>query len=260
MDIGGHGTHTLGSVLGNQVGVAPDAEWIGCVNLARNLGNPALYLDCMQFMLAPFPQNGNPFTDGKPELGAHVLNNSWGCPDVEGCDPEIFAPAVKALRTAGVFVVVSAGNSGYSGCGSVESPPAIYDEVYSIGAVNSSGFRVDFSSMGPVVVDGSSRIKPDIAAPGEGVFSAYPGSTYEIASGTSMAGPHVVGVVALMWSANPDLIGDIDMTEMILNDTATLYDGPVPDCVDVENMPNNAVGFGIVNAFEAVKMAINYEN
>jgi hypothetical protein len=259
VDIGGHGTHTLGSVLGNQVGVAPDAEWIGCVNLARNLGNPALYLDCMQFMLAPFPQNGNPFTEGKPELGAHVLNNSWGCPDVEGCDPEIFAPAVKALRTAGLFIVVSAGNSGYSGCGSVESPLAIYDEVYSIGAVNRSGFRVDFSSMGPVVVDGSSRIKPDIAAPGEGVFSAYPGSTYEIASGTSMAGPHVVGVVALMWSANSDLIGDINATEMILNDTATLYDGPVPDCVDVDNTPNNAVGFGIVNAFEAVKMAINYE-
>lgn len=260
VDIGGHGTHTLGSILGNQIGVAPDAEWIGCVNLARNLGNPALYLDCLQFMLAPFPQNGDPFVDGQPELGAHVLNNSWGCPDVEGCDPDIFAPAVKALRSAGIFVVVSAGNSGYTGCGSVESPPAIYDEVYSIGAINSSGQRTDFSSMGPVVVDGSNRVKPDIAAPGGDIFSSFPGGAYEIASGTSMAGPHVVGVVALMWSANPDLVGNIDATETILNETATPYEGFIPDCVSGETKPNNAVGFGIVNAYEAVNMAINYEN
>jgi hypothetical protein len=258
VDIGGHGTHTLGSVLGNQVGVAPDAEWIGCVNLARNLGNPALYLDCMQFMLAPFPQNGDPFADGRPELGAHVINNSWGCPEVEGCDPEIFAPAVKALRTAGIFVVVSAGNSGYTGCGSVESPPAIYDEVYSVGAINSTGQRVDFSSMGPVIVDGSNRTKPDIAAPGGDVFSSYPGSSYEVASGTSMAGPHVVGVVALMWSANPGFIGDIDATEIILNETAAPYDGLIPVCADNGALPNNAVGFGIINAYEAVKMAITY--
>ncbi|MGI5836873.1 MAG: S8 family serine peptidase, partial [Chloroflexota bacterium] len=52
-DINGHGTFTLGSAVGrNGIGVAPGAQWIGCVNLARNLGNPARYLDCMQFMLA----------------------------------------------------------------------------------------------------------------------------------------------------------------------------------------------------------------
>ncbi len=54
VDLGGHGTHTLGTILGKNTGIAPDAQWIGCVNLARNLGNPAYYLDCMQFMLAPF--------------------------------------------------------------------------------------------------------------------------------------------------------------------------------------------------------------
>ncbi|HZW02445.1 MAG TPA: S8 family serine peptidase, partial [Anaerolineaceae bacterium] len=131
-DFGGHGTHTLGSVLGQTTGIAPGAQWIACVNLARNLGNPALYLDCMQFMLAPFPQAGDPFRDGDPLRAADVLNNSWGCPEVEGCDPQTFLPAVSALRAAGIFVAVSAGNSGYSGCGSVDSPPAIYDEVYSV--------------------------------------------------------------------------------------------------------------------------------
>ncbi len=58
-DIGGHGTHTLGSILGRTVGVAPEAVWMGCVNLGRNLGNPPRYLDCLQFHLAPFPQAGD---------------------------------------------------------------------------------------------------------------------------------------------------------------------------------------------------------
>ena len=254
-DIGGHGTHTLGTVLGNRTGVAPDAQWIGCVNLARNLGNPALYLDCMQFMLAPFPQNGDPLRDGRPELGAHVLNNSWGCPPVEGCDPESLLPAVAALRSAGVFVVASAGNEGSGGCGSVSAPIALYDPVYSVGAVSEGGTLAPFSSIGPVEVDGSGRIKPDIAAPGVDVLSSYPGDTYSAASGTSMAGPHVAGVVALMWSANPDLIGDIDRTEQILNETASAYSGPLPECVS-PGQPNNAVGYGIVDAFAAVSRAM----
>ncbi len=254
-DIGGHGTHTLGTILGKRTGVAPGATWIGCVNLARNLGNPAYYLDCMQFMLAPFPQDGDPLRDGDPARGAMVLNNSWGCPEVEGCDPASLQPAVAALRDAGIFVVVSAGNSGYNGCGSVSDPPAIYDEVYSVGAVDSSGQRADFSSMGPVTVDGSNRIKPDIAAPGVDVLSSYPNSSYEYAGGTSMAGPHVVGVVALMWSANPELIGDIQTTTQILNETARPYRGPLPACASGQGVPNDVAGYGIVDAYAAVQRA-----
>jgi subtilisin family serine protease len=259
VDIHGHGTHTLGSVLGNQVGVAPDATWIGCTNLARNLGNPPLYLECMQFMLAPFPQDGNPLMDGDASLGAHVLNNSWGCPEVEGCDAEVFLPAVKAMRSAGIFVVVGAGNSGYAGCGSVNAPPAIYDEVFSVGAVNSSGELTSFSSLGPVTVDGSDRLKPDIIAPGARVLSSFPNSTYEYADGTSMAGPHVVGVVALMWSANPDLIGEIAATEKILQQTALPYNGAIPVCVSESGDSHNAAGYGIVNAYAAVELALLFD-
>ncbi|MCA9980907.1 MAG: S8 family serine peptidase, partial [Anaerolineales bacterium] len=189
-DLGGHGTHTLGSVLGNSVGVAPEAEWMACANLQRNLGNPAYYLDCMQFMLAPHPANGDPFTTGRPELGANVLNNSWGCPAFEGCDPLTFQGAVAALREAGVYVVVSAGNDGLLGCETVTAPLALYDEVFTVGAHNREGLVTEFSSRGPVSVDGSGRIKPDILAPGAGVLSAYPNGTYEYADGTSMAGPH----------------------------------------------------------------------
>ena len=257
VDIGGHGTHTLGTILGKTVGVAPEAEWIGCVNLARNLGNPGYYLDCMQFMLAPFPQNGDPFKDGDPSRGAHVLNNSWGCPPVEGCDAKSLAPAVSALRKAGVFVVVSAGNSGLSGCGSVDSPLAIYQDVYTVGAVDGNGDRADFSSIGPVVVDGSQLTKPDILAPGEGIYSTFVGSGYNTLSGTSMAGPHVVGVVALMWSANPELIGKIDLTTQILNQTARAYSGIKINCdTGNGNMPSNISGYGIVDAYAAVRAAL----
>ena len=224
-DYGGHGTHTTATAVGrNNVGVAPGAEWIGCVNLQRNLGNPALYLDCMQFMLAPYPQRGNAFTDGAPDRAANVLNNSWGCPPIEGCDAQSLAPAVAALRAAGIFVVASAGNAG-SGCGSVADPIAIYDAAFSVGAIDEAGSVTDFSSRGPVEVDGSERPKPDIVAPGAQVLSALPGGGYGRLDGTSMAGPHVAGVVALMWSANSKLIGDIDRTEQILLDTAKPYSG-----------------------------------
>jgi subtilisin family serine protease len=212
----------------------------------------------MQFMLAPYPLSGDPFKDGDPVKGAHVMNNSWGCPSLEGCQPDSLLPAARALRAAGVFVVASAGNDG-SRCESVDYPIAIYGEVFSVGAVDSWGKLAEFSSRGPVVVDGSNRVKPDIVAPGVEVLSSFPGDTYAFLDGTSMAGPHVVGVVALMWSANPNLIGDIDATEDILRKTAKPYQYPIEGdglCANGEETPNNAVGYGLVDAYAAVKHAL----
>ncbi len=229
-DIGGHGTHTLATALGSHVGVAPGASWIGCVNLARNLGNPARYLDCMQFMLAPFPQDGDPFTDGEPTRSAHVLTNSWGCPDVEGCDGATFLPAVDALEAAGIFVVVGAGNNGDAGCRTITDPPSLYPSTFTVGAVDADGSLASFSSKGPAVLFGQILIKPDLVAPGVDILSAFPGGTYQMTSGTSMATPHVAGAVALLWSANPDLIGDIELTRRILQETA--FDLPVSSTGD----------------------------
>jgi subtilisin family serine protease len=256
-DLGGHGTHTLGIVVGQDgIGVAPGAQWIGCVNLARGLANPPFYLDCMQFMLAPFPHSGDPFRDGDPARAAHVLNNSWGCPTLEGCDPEALRPAVDALRAAGIFVAASAGNDGPL-CNTLTNPISLYDSVFSVGAVDRFGNMANFSSRGPVDVDGSGRVKPDITAPGVDVFSALPQGTYGPLSGTSMAGPHLAGVVALLWSANPDLIGDIDRTEQILTATARPYRGSRPqgECF-TGGAPNDAYGYGIVDAYAAVKLAL----
>ncbi len=255
-DRGGHGTHTLGTILGaGGIGVAPEATWLACRNLARNLGSPALYLDCMQFMLAPYPRNGSAFVDGDPNRGAHVINNSWGCPSIEGCSPATLGPAVDALRAAGIFVVASAGNDG-PGCSTVMDPIAIYDGAFSVGAIDSLGELAGFSSRGPVPGDGAIG-KPDIAAPGVDVLSALPNGTYGSNSGTSMAGPHIVGVVALMWSANPRLIGDIDTTEQLLRDTARPYTGALtaPNC-DLAAHPEWAVGAGIVDAYAAVQAAL----
>ncbi len=257
IDLEGHGTHTLGIALGKGgIGVAPGAQWIGCVNLERNLGDAPLYLDCMQFMLAPFPHGGDPLKDGDPTKAAYVLNNSWGCPTLEGCDANALRPAVNALRDAGIFVAVSAGNDGPV-CGTLDNPPAIYPSVFSVGAVDEAGNVADFSSRGPVTVDGSNRVKPDILAPGVQVFSSLPNNTYGPEDGTSMAGPHLAGVVALMWSANPKLIGNIDRTTQILIQTAKPYTGSEPSgqCF-AGGTPNDAYGYGIVDAYAAVKMAL----
>jgi len=256
-DVVGHGTATLSVITGKEIGIAPGAEWMGCVNLGRNLGNPAHYLDCMQFMLAPYPHGGDAFTDGDPAQGAMIVNNSWGCPLAEGCDSATFQSAVEAMETAGIFMSVAAGNTGYYGCSTIGDPLAIYADVYTVGSVDSEGNLSEFSSLGPVTVDGSGRIKPDLLAPGQDIVAAFPDNLYTTMSGTSLAAPHVTGVVALMWSANPNLIGNIDLTRAILDETAAPYTRTLPDCVTDASIPNDAAGYGIVDAYAAVQKALS---
>ncbi|MFE9693069.1 S8 family serine peptidase [Micromonospora sp. NPDC005806] len=249
-DRGGHGTHTVGSAVGRDgIGVAPGARWVGCVNLDRNLGSPAHYLDCLQFMLAPFPPGGDPFTDGRPQRAPDVLTNSWGCPPIEGCDPGALRPATAALAAAGILVVAAAGNTGPY-CGSVADPPAPYPDVLTVGAVDRDRQLTRFSSRGPAA---GGVAKPDLVAPGAGVLSAYPGGGYATLDGTSMATPQVAGVVALMWSANPALVGDLARTRRILLDTA----GPagVSRVGDRCGGEPDLVGAGLVDAYAAVRAA-----
>lgn len=253
-DNNGHGTHTLATAVGGRnVGVAPGAQWVACVNLDRNLGNPALYLECLQFMLAPYPPDGDPFRDGRPERAPHVLTNSWGCPRLEGCDDGALRPATAALAAAGIFFVAAAGNSG-PGCGSVADPPAPYPDVLSVGAVDRARQVTDFSSRGPAP---GGQAKPDLVAPGADVLSAMPGGGYATFDGTSMAAPHLAGVVALMWSANPALIGDLERTRAILRDTAAAVPAPIGTAeLDAQCASGaNASGAGLVDAYAAVRAA-----
>jgi subtilisin family serine protease len=70
-----------------------------------------------------------------------------------------------------------------------------------------------------------------------------------------MAGPHLAGVVALLWSAQPTLIGDIDRTEQILIETARPYEGAPSGC-DGSELPGNGAGYGVVDAYAAVRAAL----
>jgi serine protease AprX len=257
-DDGSHGTHTMGIIVGgdgagNQIGVAPGARWIGCRNMDNGWGTPATYAECFEFFLAPYPIGGDPFTDGDPGRAPHVINNSWTCPPREGCDWDTLQTVVENVRAAGIVVVASAGNSGPA-CGTVQDPPAIYDATFSVGASDRSDAVASFSSRGPVRVDGSGRLKPDVAAPGVSVRSSVPGGGYALKGGTSMAAPHVAGTMALLWSAAPHLVGDVDVTEWIIGQTAR----PRIDAScggDPDGRPNNVYGWGIVDALAVVQGA-----
>ncbi|MBI5917632.1 MAG: S8 family serine peptidase [Bacteroidetes bacterium] len=256
----GHGTHTMGTMVGldgdNEIGVAPEAQWCACRNMERGWGSPFTYLECFQWFVAPTDLNDeNP----DPSKSPHVINNSWYCATEEGCNPSNFQVmnlAVNNLRLAGTVVVVSAGNSG-SGCGSIANPPAMFESSFVVGATAINDTIAGFSSRGPVTVDGSNRLKPNVAAPGVNVRSSVPGGGYANYSGTSMAGPHVVGLVALVISANPDLAGQVDLIEDIIEQTA------VPKTTDQNcgtipgtDVPNHTYGFGRVDALAAVEAAI----
>ncbi|HWZ85233.1 MAG TPA: S8 family serine peptidase [Thermoanaerobaculia bacterium] len=254
----GHGTHTMGTMVGddggaNQIGMAPDAQWIGCRNMNVGAGTPETYAECFQWFIAPTNLAGqNP----DPSKAPHVINNSWGCPPDEGCtDVTVLQAVVESVRAAGIEVVVSAGNDG-SSCGTVDTPAAIYAASFSVGATDNSDTIADFSSRGPVTVDGSNRLKPNVSAPGVGVRSCVPGNGYESLSGTSMAGPHVAGLVALLLSADAGIVGDPDSIEPIITATAvprttTQSCGGVPGSA----IPNNTYGWGRVDALAAVLAA-----
>lgn len=256
----GHGTHVAGTISGddgqgNQIGVAPGAAWIGCRNMDdAGRGTPSSYSECFEFLLAPWPPGGDPQTDGDPSLAAQIVNNSWNCPPSEGCGHFTLQQVVENVRAAGVMVVASAGNNG-SACASALYPIGTYDASYSVGAVNASGVIAPFSSRGPVTFNGSGISKPDVSAPGVSVRSAYPPDRYVNLSGTSMAAPHVAGVYALLWSAYPALIGQIDASEALLNATAQRV--PDPTCGPAGSPDyNHTYGWGHVDALAAVQAAL----
>ncbi|MGC9396149.1 MAG: M14 family zinc carboxypeptidase [Anaerolineae bacterium] len=254
-----HGTHTMGTVVGddggdNQIGMAPGAQWIGCRNMDVGDGTPATYLECFEFFLAPYPVGGTP-DQGDPSKAPDVTNNSWTCPSSEGCSWSTLQAAVEAQRAAGIMTVVSAGNGG-SSCSTIGDPPAIYAAAYTVGALYTGTDTIaSLSSRGPVTVDGSNRRKPDITAPGTNVRSCVLNGTYGYKTGTSMAAPHVAGAVALLWSAVPAFKNQITATEQLLNDYAFHINSTA---CSSSGWPNNVYGYGRLDIKAAVDAVLDY--
>jgi len=268
-DDNGHGTHTAGTFAGDdgathQVGVAPGAKWVGCRNMDAGNGTPAMYIECMQWMLAPTDlsdQNPN------PDLAPDVISNSWTCITSEGCTTgrELLA-AVANVVAGGIFFVAAAANDGPS-CNTITSAPAIYTASFTIAATDSSDALAGFSSRGPVLgrpllSPNAHPIKPDVSGPGVDVPSAWPPNTYANLSGTSMATPHVAGAAALVMSANPALKGHPAALAALFRDTAVTVG--VTDPVNQAcggtprtTWPNNMMGHGRIDAFAAYQAAIS---
>jgi len=203
-DTDGHGTRTMGVIVGGDsggtaIGVAPGAQWIAA-RIFDNQGVAQLSAvhAAFQWLLDP---DGDPATDDAPE----VVNNSWMLTGSEGQCVSEFQPDLDALRAAGMIVVFAAGNSGPDP--DTSTAPANNLGAVAVGAVDASLAIARFSSRGPSGCPSESF--PTVVAPGVDVVStdlSYGGmALYSTHSGTSLAAPHVSGVAALLLSAFPDL-------------------------------------------------------
>lgn len=258
-DSGQHGTHTMGTITGmstltgDTTGVAFGAQWICAATIDHPSGGGiggtiTLALQSFQWAVDP---DGNPGTlDDVPD----VISNSWGIPQgfLNQCD-QTYWNAIDACEAAGSVVVFAAGNEGFTG---LRSPSARATSIYStfaVGALDISNpnapFVAGFSSRGPSAcsADPVLQIKPEISAPGVNTYSTVPGGGYQDGwSGTSMATPHVAGVIALMRDANPNL--DVITIKQIIMDTAVDIDAVGDD---------NNTGHGMIDALACVLSGIN---
>ncbi|RYP22875.1 hypothetical protein DL765_001471 [Monosporascus sp. GIB2] len=168
-DEGGHGTHVAGIVAGNTLGVDNHTIPIAVKVLGRDTVQDAT-------------DNG--------AISRSVINMSLGSGLVEAADD-----AIRNAVKAGMTVVVSAGNDGHNAC---ERSPAGVKEVITVGSINRDDERPVWSNWGECL---------DLFAPGVDIFSTYNESdaSYRVMSGTSMASPHVAGLVTYLMSQESNL-------------------------------------------------------
>jgi subtilisin family serine protease len=252
-----HGTHTMGTICGgapgDEVGVAPGAEWIQAAVIDR-VGLWETIEDAIEAFQWLIDPDGNPATVWDVPW---VCSNSWGIvlghnvpPYNEPCN-DGFWSYLDACETAGCVILFSAGNSG-PGSNTVGRPGDRASDDYRTCAVaavdaHDAEFPIAyFSSRGPTYCtpDGSIAIKPDIAAPGMNVRSSVPGGGYGNMNGTSMASPHVAGVVALILQVCPQLFPD-DVKQILYDSALDL--GPAGK--------DNTYGYGMIDAYQAVLLA-----
>ncbi len=255
-DCDGHGTHTVGTMLGldrennDTIGVAFDATWMGSQAICG--GGSTDNIATFQWAMDP---DNNPNTiDDMPT----VICNSWYDPSAQNSQcGGTYQNLFDALEAVGVAVVFSAGNDG-AGASTITAPKNVNNDlvsVFCVGALNVSSTLnqsiASFSSRGPSTCGdtGSYLIKPEVSAPGVSVRSADLGGIYSLKSGTSMAAPHVAGAVLLLKQAFPTLPGrDI---KLALYFSAIDLGDPGED---------NDYGMGAIDVYAAYQYLINEGN
>ena len=200
-DRNGHGTHVAGIIaaINNEigvVGVAPAVE----IYAIKALGNDGsgwvsdIILGIEQALLGPdgvLDKDGDGVIAGDPEDdAAEVISMSFG----SSSDVTSLHEAIIEAYSYGVVLVAASGNEGAS----TPSYPAAYEEVIAVGATNMSDAVPSWSNRGV-----------ELSAPGVDILSTYPDDSYATLSGTSMACPHVSGVVALIQAAYYNKYGTI---------------------------------------------------
>jgi len=190
MDTDGHGTHVSGTIAArgdNAEGVAGvnwSAKIVGCKAFQPS-GQLDDILQCMDYFLQLKTRAVNP-------VDIVATNNSWG----GGPFSQALQDAIEAHRQAGMLFIAAAGNSS-SNTDLFSHFPSSYDNANIISVLSTNRFdqRSFFSNFGALTVD--------VGAPGEDILSTLPGNNYGLLSGTSMATPHVTGLVGLLKAQDP---------------------------------------------------------
>ena len=221
MDENGHSTHVAGTIAAvgnNTLGVA-GLCWDGQIMPLRAFdaegnGTVADVIEAMEYARVK---------------GARVVNASYAGTDFSQAEYDV----ISDLNAAGVLMVVAAGNEG-ADSDRVPSYPAGYDlpNIIAVAATDDRERLASFSNFGVATVH--------VAAPGVSILSTYPGNVYTVSSGTSMAGPHVSGLAALVWNADPGL-------------TVSQVKGRILDGVDrLDALSGKIVTAGRINAFNSL--------
>ena len=239
-DAANHGTHTMGIMVGGTAadtfGVAPEAEWItaGVIDQGRPLATTLSdIIEAFQWALNPDGDTST--TDDVPD----VILNSWGVPKglFAPCD-DTFADVIDVVEAAGIVTIFAAGNEGPTPM-TLRNPADMATSpltTFAVGAVDDSKLVAAFSSRGPSSCDATHK-KPEVVAPGVGVYSSQKGGGYAYMTGTSMAAPFVAGMVALMRQYNPDATVEEIKNALILS---------AEDLGDAGE--DNAYGYGLPDA------------
>lgn len=213
-DDSGHGTAMAGLIVanGSLVGVAPEVGVIAVkVVNANGEGISSVAAAGIRFCMDPF---------GNGTGAADIISISLGSKAPTFVATEV-SDAATAATARGIFVVAAAGNDGLFDDGDVEIPANVPLAI-AVGAIDATGTRAPFSSMGSSVNRTDPNLKPEVVAPGVQLVSTAPGAHYVTVTGTSPATALAAGVLALLLQAHPEFRAGGNSTNVLAMKTAIM--------------------------------------